>query len=101
MNINDIKEGARQKELAQLKSKYERTVRLCKCIWEHCDYIELIKGELSADDTLGASELWHELDYPVQKLLITAPLFGGPFTTEEVKKIKELWEISVQDIEEK
>ena len=83
------------------EKKFKRTVSLCRAIWEYCDYIQLIKGELDAGDVTGASQLWHELDYPVQKLLITAPRFGGPFTTAEVKQIKELWEISVEDMERK
>ena len=97
MNINDL----RDKEVSHWKGKFKRTVSLCKAIWEYCDYVELIKGELAAEDDMGASELWNELEYPVQKLLITAPLYGGPFTTEEVKKIKQLWEISVEDMEGK
>ena len=102
MDINetfpDWKETARNKEVTHWKNKYKRTVRLCKAIWEYQDYIVEIKGHLSVDDDLGASELWNELDYSVQQLLITAPLHGGPFTTEEVKKIKELWEISENEL---
>ena len=81
------------------EAKYKRTVKLCKAIEQYRPYVGDIKGYLSLDDDLGASELWNELDYPVQKLLITAPRFGGPFTTAEVKKIKSLWDISVEDIE--
>ena len=44
------------------EKKYKRTIKLCKCIWENCDYIDLNKGELTADNTIGASELWHELE---------------------------------------
>ena len=97
----DWKQALEGKEALHWKGKFERTVSLCRAIWEHCDYIELIKAELTAGDLTGASQLWHELDYPVQKLLITAPRFGGPFTTEERKKIKELWEISIDDLEGK
>lgn len=98
MNINEIKEDARQKELAQLEHKYKRTIRLCKAIYENYTYIDLIKIHIGNEDNCYASQLWNELDYEVQKLLITAPTFGGPFTTEEVKKIKELWEISANDM---
>ena len=98
MNINQIKEDARQKELAQLEHKYKRTVRLCKAIYREIYTIDAIKDYLTQGKDLGASECWNELDYEVQKLLITAPTFGGPFTTEEVKKIKEIWEISADDM---
>ena len=97
MNINEM----RDKEVAHWKGKFERTVRLCRAILVWGDYIQLIKRGLYAGDVIGASQLWHELDYPVQKLLITAPRYGGPFTTEEVKQIKELWEISADDMEGK
>ena len=93
----DWKEALSGKEAAHYKRKYERTVKLCKAILENKESIEEIKYGL-CDDESYASECWNELDYPVQKLLITAPRFGGPFTTAEVKKIKELWEISVDDL---
>ena len=95
----DWKQALEGKEALHWKRKFERTVSLCRTILEYCDYIELIKAELAAGDVTGASQLWHELEYPVQKLLITAPRFGGPFTTEERAKIKELWEISADDLE--
>ena len=98
MNINQIKEDARQKELAQLQHKYKRTVRLCRLVFEDYHLINIIKRCLKLERYPDVSELWNELDYEVQKLLITAPTFGGPFTTEEVKKIKELWEISADDM---
>ena len=97
--LTDWKENARHKEVAHWKGKYERTVMLCKAIWGERSSIAWIKDYLDAGDDLGASETWNELDYPVQKLLITAPRFGGPFTTAEVKKIKELWEVTIEDIE--
>ena len=81
------------------EAKYKRTVRLCKAIREYDITIDYIKSGLACDDPLQASEGWNELDYSVQKILITAPRFGGPFTTAEVKKIKSLWDISVEDIE--
>jgi len=98
MNINEIKQDTRDKEVTQLKGKLKRTVRLCKAIYQYRDYIVDIKDYLAKEDDLGASEDWNELDYEVQKLLITAPLFGGPFTTAEVKKIRELWEISADEL---
>jgi len=99
--INDWKDKARHKEVALWKQKYERTVRLCKAIWEERASIECIKYDLEHDYALGASEAWNELDYPVQELLITAPRFGGPFTTQERTKLKELWDVSITDIEKR
>ena len=101
MNIDELdwKDDARHKEVAHWKAKYKRTVRLCKAIFNKADYINWIKYYLNRQDILGASELWNELDYEVQKLLITAPLHGGPFTTAERAKIKELWDISTDDLE--
>ena len=95
----DWREATKGKEAQHWKRKYERTVRLCKAINEEVATIEGIKWLLQQGDDLGASQEWNELDYPVQKLLITAPLYGGPFTTAEVKKIKELWDISTDDLE--
>jgi len=92
--IEEWKRKARQKEINMIKAKFKRTVRLCKAIYEYRDYIEQIKQCLANDDAPGASELWNELNTEVQQQLITAPLYGGPFTTQEVARIKGLWEIS-------
>jgi|GEM_PF-2559975 len=103
MNINEInkwKDSQCQRDLALLQGKYERTVRLCKAIWEHNDLIYEIKYWLNMGEinNCEVEDLWNDLDYPVQKLLITAPRFGGPFTTEERAKIKKLWEISADEL---
>ncbi len=95
----DWKQALLGKEALYWKGRYNHAVKLCKAIYEHRDYISQIKIYLAYDYPIGAAELWNELDYPVQKLLITAPRFGGPFTTEERAKIKELWEISADDLE--
>ena len=97
MNINEL----RHKEVLKLKWRLKRAAKLCKAIYEYRDYIEQIKQCLDNNDVLGASELWNELDYKVQELLLTAPLYGGPFTTKEVAKVKALWEVSVEDLEAK
>ena len=97
--LTDWKDNARHKEVAHWKGKYERTVRLCKLVYTDYHLIGIIKRCLRLERYPDASELWNELDTPVQKLLITAPRFGGPFTTAEVKQIKELWEVSIEDIE--
>ena len=95
----DWKEATKGKEAQHWKWKYERTVRLCKAIKSYWPYIEEIQMRLEQEDDYAVSQLWNELDYEVQKLLITAPLHGGPFTTAERAKIKELWDISTDDLE--
>jgi hypothetical protein len=97
MNIREMHN--RDRELEKLNQTLRRTVRLCKTIWYERESIEQIKDCLSKEDLVGASQLWNELDYGVQKLLIIAPLFGGPFTTEERGIIKSFWIITVADIE--
>lgn len=99
MDINKLKhkdvhwkERARQKEIDILNDKLKRTVRLCKAIMENMPSIECIKLALSNDCELEASEAWNELDEHTQNLLITAPTFGGPFTTNERAKLTELWD---------
>jgi len=92
VDISNIKEDARQKELSALENKLKRTVRLCKAIWSNWPSIDEIKLRLEQEDDLGASEAWNELDEHTQNLLITAPTFGGPFTTKERAKLTELWD---------
>jgi hypothetical protein len=58
-----------------------------------------IKEFIADEDLESASGYWNDLDYDIQKLLITAPLFGGIFTTKERAIVKSLWKISVGDIE--
>jgi len=100
MGIVATNENIHDKEVVMLKQKLKRTQILCKTIWNYRDYIEQIKVCLNNGDNLGASELWDELDYNIQKLLITAPLFGGPFTTKERGVIRDMWKITVDDIEQ-
>jgi hypothetical protein len=95
MHIGDMKNG----EADKLRKDLARTKALCKAIWEYHDYIEEIKNYLDNDDLTGADQLWHELDYSTQRLLIIAPLHGGPFNTQERAQIKGLWRISTDDIE--
>lgn len=94
----DWREIAADREVGLWKNKYDRCIRLARRVWEYRLYLEDIKDALKAGDYVGASQLWNELDYDVQKDLITAPRFGGPFTTSERAKIKELWEISANDL---
>ena len=96
MNIKELNQG---KDAQFWEGKFKRTVRLCKAIKSYWPYIEEIQMRLEQEDDCAASQLWNELDYPIQKLLITAPLYGGPFTTAEVMKIRSLWEISTDDLE--
>lgn len=98
--INDWKVQTRQKELALWKGRYKRCIRLSKAILHEIDTILYIKEKIAAGDSLGVSEAWNELDYDVQKLLITAPTYGGPFTTKERSEINNIWTITVEMIEE-
>jgi hypothetical protein len=99
MHIDDIR--AKDKEVLHWKRKYKRTIKLCKCIRENFDSIDYIHQALEKGDDLAASEAWNELDYSVQDLLITAPTFGGPFTTKERAQIVGMWDLSIEDIERK
>ena len=94
----DWREQSRNMEVALWKGKYDRAIKVCKAIWDERATIECIKLALANDCELEAAEAWNELDYPVQRLLITAPRYGGPFTTQERAKIKELWEISANEL---
>jgi len=94
MNINQL----RDREVLHLKNTLKRSVRLCKAIWEERDTISAIKEALDAEDLIYVGQLWNELDYSVQKLLITAPSKGGVFTTEERKIVTSVWEVSEQDL---
>ena len=87
----DWKELARQRELAHWERKYRHAVKLCKAIRANFESIEYISKALAENDTLAASEAWFELDEQTQSLLITAPTYGGPFTTKERAQIVELW----------
>jgi hypothetical protein len=94
----DWKEKARQKEVAHWKNKYKRCVRLCKAIMDNINSVLYIKDCFDREDNLGASEAWNELEPEVQKLLITAPTYGGPFTTEERAKVKDIWEVTADNL---
>lgn len=81
-----------------LKSKLKHAQSVSKAIWEYRAYIEDIKEYISLEEIIGAAELWNELDYEVQKLLNTAPRYGGAFTTEERSVIRSFWEIKEEDL---
>ncbi len=97
MNIN--KAFSNHREVEALKSKLKRTQILCKTIYKYYDYIYEIKSYIEQERLQGAQELFEELDYPIQALLMTAPKFGGAFTTKERAIMKTLWKITVEDIE--
>ncbi len=97
MNVNEAFNG--NKEVAKLKSKLKRTHSLCNAIYEYYGYIYEIKEYLRLEQITGAQELWGELDYKTQSLLITAPLYGGVFTTHERAVIRGFWKVSTDDIE--
>jgi hypothetical protein len=88
------------KEVMLLKQRLKRTQALCRAVYAYSDEIAQIKEFIASDMLTEASGWWNDLDYKVQKLLITAPLYGGPFTTSERAVIKSLWKISTTDIEE-
>ena len=92
-------ENVHGKEAVLLKKQLKHTQMVCKAIWNYRDYIEEIKDYISKDQPVGAGELWNDLAYNIQKLLITAPTKGGPFTTNERAIIKTLWNVTVDDIE--
>ena len=96
MNWKDKLHG---KEAELWKWKYKNCIKLCKAIMDNYYSIDGIKFWLASDNQLAASECWNELDPEVQKLLITAPRYGGPFTTEERAKIRDLWEVSIDDLD--
>ena len=97
MNWKDKLHG---KEAELWKWKYKNCIKLCKCIWENYRIISDLKYYINEGNMdLAASEVWNELDPEVQKLLITAPRYGGPFTTEERAKIRDLWEVSIDDLD--
>jgi hypothetical protein len=89
----------RDMEVSHLRGAYNRTVKLSKMIWEHRYLIQEIKDLIEYETLQKASELWNDLDYPIQELLIIAPRFGGPFTTQERKIVKDFWVVTVEDIE--
>ena len=97
MNIN--KAFSNHKEVEALKKSLKRTQILCKTIYKYYDYIYEIKSYIEQERLQGAQELFEELDYPIQALLMTAPKFGGAFTTKERAVMKTLWKVTVEDIE--
>ncbi|MBT8448359.1 MAG: hypothetical protein KJO69_01630, partial [Gammaproteobacteria bacterium] len=59
---------------------------------------EQIKDYLSAEALTGAQELFEEIPYDIQKLLMTAPTKGGVFTTQERETMKSLWKVTEEDM---
>jgi len=96
----DIRE-MHNREVEHWKGQYRRTVRLCKAIYDYSDYIALIKKAIEAEDLTEASVLFNEIDFETQSLLLIAPSKGGPFTTKERAEVTKLWDVQIQDIEDK
>ncbi len=99
MNINNAFNG--DKEVATLKRQLKRTQMLCKVIYEHYAYIYDIKEYIKQEQFVGAQELFDELEYDIQQMLMTAPSKGGAFTTDERAIMKGLWRVTIEDIEGK
>lgn len=88
-----------QKQVELLSRQLKHSQKLCRILMDEYHTVRSIQYALGRDDEQAASDVWNELDYHIQKLLITAPRKGGPFTTEERAKVKAIWQISQQDIE--
>ncbi len=86
-------------ELKNLENRLKRTVRLAKTVWQERYFIQDIIDCIAEDDLQAAADMWNELDYKVQELLIIAPTKGGPFTTKERAIVDSFWKITVEDIE--
>jgi hypothetical protein len=97
MHVKEL--NSRDREVLLLKTQLKRSYSVSKAIWQYRDYIEQMKDYLSAGEPIGAKELFEELDFNIQKLLMTAPTKGGAFTTQERATMRTLWEITVEDIE--
>lgn len=97
-SIMDIRDF-HNKEVETLKKALKRSQMVTKTVWEYRDYIEEIKEYLGNDELEGAGELWNDLPYNVQTLLITAPSKGGVFTTKERDQVKSTWKVSIEDVE--
>lgn len=95
MNLSDMRSG----EVSLLNKQLKRTVRLCKAIYANAEYIVSIKDALNGDDLVYAGQLFHELDFEDQRLLMMAPSKGGPFTTKERGILRDVWEVSPDDLE--
>lgn len=96
MDIKKLEAG--EKEVTHLKGKLKRTYLMSRAIWEHREDIEEIKSNLDTNLEY-AMGVWNDLDYYIQALLITAPRFGGVFTTQERAKITENWTVTVEEME--
>ena len=92
-------ENIRDKEVELLKQQLKRAQAVPTAVWEYRDYLEQIKDYLLAEELVAAQELFEEIPYPVQKLLMTAPTKGGPFTTAERAIMRTLWKVSQEDVE--
>ena len=97
MHLSEL--NNRDKEVSLLKRQLKSSQTALKHLWEYRDYVEEIKAYIASEELTGASELWNELEYPVQRSLYIAPLYGGPFTTKERAIIKGFWIITTEDIE--
>ena len=92
-------ENIRDKEVETLKSKLKRSQEVSKAIWKYRDYLEEIIDYLKLEEPVGAGELFEEIPYKAQKLLMTAPLYGGVFTTAERAIMRTLWIVKQEDVE--
>lgn len=86
-------------EIEHMDRALKRTVRLCQAITRNMDSLIVIKEALALDDTTFASQVFHEIDFKDQRLLMSAPTKGGPFTTQERGIMRGLWEVSAEDMD--
>ena len=61
--------------------------------WES---VYFIKQYIAYDDMVGAYQLWDEFTESEQEALWVAPTYGGIFTTEERKAIRDMFNNSLK-----
>jgi len=64
--------------------------------WEDLDEM---KTAWQSEDDSYAGQIWNEMDYKDQSALILAPTKGGILTTDQIKRLKGFWNVTIEDLE--
>ncbi len=101
MHINEInaKDGNLQRKLKEAEKALGR-VKACMYFvrknW--FDLVEM-REAWDKDDDMYAGQIWNDLDYKDQSALILAPTKGGILTTDQIKRLKGHWTVTIEDLE--
>lgn len=88
-----------QRKLKEAEKALSRVKACMVFVRKNWSDLTEMKQAWENDDDIYAGQIWNELDYKDQSALILAPTKGGILTTDQIKRLKGYWTVTIEDLE--